>query len=146
MPGIDLTAIVGVVTDLVLLDTVRISRPGGDQVFDPETGEYAYPEGETVYEGIGAVQPAGTAAEVVSVPTPNLPWVAETRSKYRLLTPLTSPPAEKDMLVTVVQVHQPGGDLALLNRQWRVQDPGGVGTLGVVRTTAIDQIQQTREV
>jgi hypothetical protein len=50
------------------------------------------------------------------------------------------------MLVTVVQVHQPGGDLALLNRQWRVQDPGGVGTLGVVRTTAIDQIQQTREV
>lgn len=147
MPGIDLSSIVGVVTDLVLLDTVRIARPApGGPVFDQNTGEYTYPEAETVYEGIGAVQPAGSAAEVVSVPTPNLPWVAETRSKYRLLTPLTAPPAEKDMLVTVVQVHQPGGDLALLGRQWRVQDPGGVGTLGVVRTTALDQVQQTREV
>ncbi|MEW2267806.1 DUF6093 family protein [Streptomyces sp. NPDC047868] len=147
MAGLDLSAIVGVVTDLVLLDTVRISRPGtGDPVFDQQTGQYAYPEAETVYEGIGAVQPAGTAAEVVSVPTPNLPWVAETRSKYRLLTPLSAPVAEKDWLVTVVQVHQPGGDLGLLNRQWRVQDPGGAGTLAVVRTTAIDQVQQTREV
>jgi hypothetical protein len=97
-----------------------------------------------VYEGRGAVQVAGTAAEVVSIPGANQPWIPETRSKYRLLTPLDAPVAEKDYLVTVLAVH-PAGDAALLGRQWRVQDPGGAGTMGVLRVTALDQIQQSRE-
>jgi hypothetical protein len=145
MAGLDLSGIAALVDGMILLDTVRITQPaGGPPVFDPNTGEYTYPEAETVYEGRGAVLTAGTAAEVVSIPGANQPWVAETRSKYRLLTPLEAPVAEKDMLVSVVAVHA-GGDLALLGRQWRVQDPGGVGTISVVRTTAIDQVQQTRE-
>jgi hypothetical protein len=60
------------------------------------------------------------------------------------LTPLTAPIAEKDMLVSVIQVH-PGGDLALIGRQWRVQDPSNAGTVAVVRVTGLDQVQQTRE-
>ena len=36
--------------------------------------------------------------------------------------------------------------MALLGRQWRAQDPGGAGTMSVVRITALDQVQQTREV
>ena len=145
MAGLDLSRIAVFVEGLVLLDTVRITCPAaGPPVFNPDTGEYTYPEAEILYEGPGAVQTAGTAAEVVSTPTGSLPWVAETRSKYRLLTPLEAPVAEKDMLVSVIEVH-PGGDLALLGRQWRAQDPGGAGTLGVVRTTAIDQVQSTRE-
>lgn len=141
-----LTSITQVVEDLIPWDTVRVATPGsGQPVFDDATGQYTYPEGEAVYEGLGAVQTAGTAAEVVSIPGTNLPWAPETRSKYRLLTPLTAPVAEKDQLVTVVAIHE-GGDLALLNRQWRVQDPGGAGTMSVVRTTALDQVQQTREV
>lgn len=144
--ALDLTGITAMVENLIPWDTVRISRPGvGQRVFDPATGKYTYPAGEAVYEGPGAVQVAGTAAEVVSIPGANLPWAAETRSKYRLLTPLEAPAAEKDQIVTVVAVH-PGGDLRLLNRQWRVQDPSGVGTMSVIRTTALDQIQQTREV
>lgn len=145
MAGLDLSGIVALVDDMILRDTIRITQPStGAPVFDPDTGEYVYPEPDLVYEGRGAVLTAGTAAEVVSIPGASQPWVAETRSKYRLLTPLTAPVAEKDMLVSVVAVH-PGGDLALLDRQWRVQDPGGAGTIGVVRTTAIDQVQQTRE-
>jgi len=143
--ALDLSGITKVVEALIPWDTVRISTPsGGPPVFDTTTGQYTYPEAEPVYEGDGAVQSAGTPAEVVSIPGVNLPWVPETRSKYRLLTPLASPVAEKDMLVTVVQIHQ-GGDLALLGRQWRVQDPGGAGTMSVVRVTALDQVQQTRE-
>jgi hypothetical protein len=46
--------------------------------------------------------------------------------------------------VTVLTVH-PAGDAALLGRQWRAQDPGGAGTMGVLRVTALDQIQQSRE-
>jgi hypothetical protein len=141
---LDLTGITAVVEDLIPWDTVRISRPAGQRTFNPATGKYEYPAGETLYEGRGAVQTAGTAAEAVSIPGANLPWTAETRSRYRLLTPLRAPEAEKDHIVTVVAIH-PGGDLALLDRQWRVQDPAGVGTMGVLRVTALDQIQQTRE-
>lgn len=144
--ALDFTGITKVVEDLIPWDTIRISNPStGPRVFDPETGQYTYPEPETLYEGRGAVQTAGTAAEVVAIPGLNLPWTPETRSKYRLLTPTDAPVAEKDQIVSVVSVHE-GGDLALLDRQWRVQDPGGAGTISVVRTTAIDQVQQTRQV
>ena len=144
--ALDLSGITKVVEDLIPWDTIRISAPApGQPVFDPGSGEYVWPEAEHLYEGRGAVQVAGTAAEVVSIPGANLPWLGETRSKYRLLTPLEAPVAEKDHLITVVAIHE-GGDLALLGRQWRVQDPGGVGTMSVVRITALDQVQQTREV
>lgn len=144
--ALDLSGITKVVEDLIPWDTVRITDPApGQPVFNEETGEYVWPEAETLYEGRGAVQTAGTAAEVVAIPGANLPWIPETRSKYRLLSPLAAPVAEKDQLVTVVAIHQ-GGDLALLGRQWRVQDPSGAGTMSVVRVTALDQVQQTREV
>lgn len=144
MAGLDLGPIATLVEGMVMLDTVRITRPaGGAPVFNEDTGQYEYPAGGTVYEGPGAVQTA-SAAEVAAIPGANLPWAAETRSRYRMLTPLTAPAAEKDMLVTVVAVHA-GGDLELLDRQWRVQDPSGAGTLGVARTTALDQVQATRE-
>jgi hypothetical protein len=144
--GLDLTGIARIVEDQIIpWDTVRISRPStGRPVFDPVSGQYSSPVAETVYEGRGAVQPAGTAAEVVAVPSAVQAWVPETRSKYRLLTPLSAPVAEKDMLISVIAVH-PGGDLALLGRQWRVQDPSGAATLSVLRVTAIDQVQQTRQ-
>ncbi|WP_037688140.1 DUF6093 family protein, partial [Streptomyces scabiei] len=120
-----LTNITQVVEGLIPWDTVRISRPApGQPVFNDTTGEYAWPEAETVYEGRGAVQTAGTAAEVVSVPGANQPWTAETRSKYRLLTPIDAPVAEKDHLISVVAIHA-GGDQQLIGRQWRAQDPGG---------------------
>ncbi|MFK8851254.1 DUF6093 family protein [Streptomyces sp. Ac-502] len=146
MAGLDLTQIARVVEDLILLDTVRIARPGtGAPVFDPDTGEYTYPEAATVYEGPGAVQAASAATGNTSLPVPNLPWPAETRSPYRALTPLSAPIAEKDMLITVVSVHA-GGDAALLGRQWRAQDPSLAGTLSAVRVTFLDQVQQSREV
>lgn len=144
MASIDLSGIARVVEDLLLLDTVRLSRPGGAPVFDQETGEYVYPQEEAVYEGRGAVQVSGTPGGVTSLPVPNLPWADETRSRYRLFTPLAAPVAERDMLVTVVGVHR-GGDLALIGRQWRVQDPSIAGTLGAVRITGLDQVQQAQE-
>jgi hypothetical protein len=145
MAGIDLSGIAKMIEGMVLLDTLRITRPGaGTPVFDPETGEYVYPESDVVYEGPGAVMMAGPPAGVSVLPSQNLPWVDETRSRYRALTPLSAPIAERDMLVSVVAVHA-GGDMALIGRQWRAQDPSVVGTLSAVRITGLDQIQQTRE-
>ncbi|MFE1949923.1 DUF6093 family protein [Streptomyces sp. NPDC059524] len=140
MAGLDLSGLVPIVEDLLLQDVVRIALPAsGEPELDPATGLYTHPVGDIVYEGKGAVQSAYTADVTASTPNTNLPWVAETRSRYRMFTPLSVPIAEKDTIVTVVQVHA-GGDVTLLGRQWRVQDPSIGGTLGVVRITMLDQI------
>ena len=140
MTGLNLSGLVPVVEELLLQDTVRITVPStGKGVFDQATGKYVYPEPEVVYEGPGAVQSAYTADVTASTPNVNLPWVSETRSRYRMFTPLTAPIAVKDTIATVVSVHE-GGDTALLGRSWRVQDPATAGTLGVVRITMLDQI------
>jgi hypothetical protein len=141
MAGLDLSGIASVVEDLILLDVVRFTTPGaGQPVFDPATGRYTYPEGDILYEGKGAVQ-SGALPESAAAMVGTLPWVNETMSKYRAFTPLSAPVAARDTIVTVVQVH-PGGDLTLLGRQWRSQDPSMASTLGVVRVTGLDQIQQ----
>lgn len=143
--ALDLSGITTIVEALIPWDTVRIATPAtGTPVFDPATGQYQWPEQTVIYQGRGAVQLAGTPGGVSALPAPGLPWVDETRSKYKLLSPLDAPVAERDMLVSVVAVHD-GGDAALLGRQWRVQDPGAAATMGVVRVTSLDQVQQTRE-
>lgn len=145
MAGLDLSGIAALVQDLILLDTVRFTTPAaGTPVFDPDTGLYTYPEGDVIYEGPGAVQVSGTSDGVTAMPLPNLPWTDETRSRYKALTPRTAPIAQRDTLVTVVAVHS-GGDPTMLGRQWRALDPSVGGTLGVVRITGLDQIQQNGE-
>lgn len=143
MAGLNLGPIAAVIETLVLLDTVRISEPGaGPPAFNDDTGEYTYPEAAVVYEGPGAVQ-AGGVGGTDAVPVAGLPWSDETRSRYWLRTPLAAPVAGRDHIVTVVSVH-PGGDTALIGRQWRCQDPGQASTLVAVRSTPIDQIQQAQ--
>lgn len=145
MAGLDLSSVATFLEGFLLLDTVRISHPGaGAPVFNPSTGEYEWPDQAPLYEGPGAVQVAGTPGGISAIPGTNLPWVPETNSKYVAFTPLSAPTAEKDMLVSVVAVHD-GGDPALLGRQWRVQDPAVASTLTVVRITGLDQVQQTRQ-
>lgn len=145
MAGLDLSGVADFLGSFLLVDTVRFATPAaGKPVFDKATGRYAYPQGEVFYEGPGAVQASGTPGGVSSLPVAGLPWSDETRSRYRALTPLEAPVAERDTIVTVVAVHE-GGDLSLIGRQWRAQDPSVVGTLGVVRITGLDQVQQTRE-
>ncbi|MET8571780.1 DUF6093 family protein [Streptomyces sp. NPDC004783] len=144
--AIDLTGVLANVTTLVegmlLLDTVRFASPGGGQpVFDPEKGEYVYPEGAVLYEGPGAVQ-SGSLPETASAVVATQPWVNETTSKYKAFTPLTAPTAARDTIVTVVRVHA-GGDQTLVGRQWRAMDPSQGGTLGVIRVTSLDQLQQS---
>ncbi|MFD8488625.1 DUF6093 family protein [Streptomyces sp. NPDC059712] len=143
--AVDLARILANVTPLVegllLLDTVRFAAPGGPPVFNPDTNSYDVPEGVTLYEGPGAVQ-SGSLPESSSAVVATQPWVNETTSKYKAFTPLTAPIAARDTIVTVVQVHA-GGDQTLVGRQWRAMDPSQGGTLGVVRITSLDQLQQS---
>ncbi|WP_330328179.1 DUF6093 family protein [Streptomyces pseudovenezuelae] len=144
MPGLD-AALAGVKTwigENLLVDTVRVDLPAtGEPVLDPATGNLTRPTGETLYEGPGAVQGGTAQSEISATPGALQPWTQETKSRYRLLTPLSAPIAPKDAIVTVIQVHNPA-NAALIGRSWTCQDPGRAGTVEVVRITPLDQNQQ----
>ncbi|MFF7476677.1 DUF6093 family protein [Streptomyces sp. NPDC008092] len=143
MAGLDgiLSGVVTWIETNLLVDTVRITLPPTDDpVLNRSTGQLEYPEGETLYEGLGAVQGGIAQSEVSSIPTANQPWAQETHSRYRLMTPLDAPIPPKDAIVTVVQVHNPAR-ADLIGRSWLCQDPGIAATTEVVRITALDQNQ-----
>jgi hypothetical protein len=146
MAGLD-SALAGVVTWIqgnLLVDVVRVERPaGGDPVLDPATGRLTNPEPDIVYEGIGAVVSTGAPGGINALPSSTLPWVQETTSPARLLTPLDAPIPARDDIVTVVEVHNPA-NTALIGRTWVCQDPGRASTVEVVRTTPLDMKQAAR--
>ena len=145
MPGLDsaLAAATRWIVDNVLVDTVRITRPAaGGPVYNPDTGQNEYPEGTIVYEGPGAVQGGTSQFEMTAVPDAGQMWRTETRSRYRLLTPLEAPMAAKDDIVTVVTVHSPR-NTGLIGRTWIAQDPGRASTLEAIRVTPLDQNEVT---
>ncbi|MFF7795545.1 DUF6093 family protein [Streptomyces sp. NPDC007991] len=146
MAGLD-AALAGVTAWIgtnLLVDTVRITLPAtGEPVLNDDTGLLEYPPGGVLYEGPGAVQGGTAQSEISATPDAGQPWVQETKSRYRLLTPLTAPVAPKDALVTVVTVHNPART-ALIGRSWTCQDPGRAGTVEVVRITPLDQNQAPR--
>jgi hypothetical protein len=143
MTGLD-AALAGVtawIGENLLVDTVRITLPAtGEPVLNEDTGELVRPEGEVLYEGPGAVQGGTAQSEISATPGGLQPWTQETKSRYRLLTPLTAPIAPKDATVTVTAVHNPD-NTALLGRSWTCQDLSRAGTVEVVRITPLDQNQ-----
>lgn len=143
MAGLDtiLAGVVGWIETNLLVDIVRITAPPtGEPVLNETTGQLEYPQGAVLYEGPGAVQGGIAQSEVTSVPNAGQPWAQETRSRYRLMTPLEAPIAPKDAVVTVVQAHDPTRT-DLIGRSWICQDPGIAATTEVVRITALDQNQ-----
>lgn len=143
MAGLDeiLAGVTAWIDQTLLIDTVRITLPpSGEPVLNQDTGQLEYPDGDVLYEGPGAVQGGIAQSEVSSVPNAGQPWAQETRSRYRLMTPLEAPIAPKDAIVTVVQVHNPART-ELIGRSWICQDPGIAATTEVVRITALDQNQ-----
>ncbi|MER6844851.1 DUF6093 family protein [Streptomyces platensis] len=129
----------------LLVDTVRITLPTtGAPVYNPDTGQNEYPPGDVLYEGPGAVQGGTAQSEISSMPDAGQMWVGETKSRYRLMTPLSAPLAPKDAIVEVIGVHNTA-NLALLGRSWTAQDPARAATTEVVRITPLDQNQAPRE-
>ncbi|MEU9703110.1 DUF6093 family protein [Streptomyces sp. NPDC047981] len=145
LPGLD-TALAGVVRWIdtnLLVDTVRVTLPAtGEPVFNPDTGELEYPSGTVLYDGPGAVLSASTQGDLVAITDANLPWTPETKSRYRLFTPLAAPDFPKDAQVTVTAVHNPAQD-GLLGRSWMCTDVTVAGTVQAVKVTPLDQNRGT---
>ncbi|MCB8906779.1 MULTISPECIES: DUF6093 family protein [unclassified Streptomyces] len=137
--GLTLGAVSAIVEKKILTSKIRIYRPG-EPVFNPDTGQYEPGPPVTVYEGPGAVFPAGGPSVVLHLA--GQAYVDDTPSRYRLLTPLSAPVASREDTVTVVEA----ADAAAIGRTWRVLDLGDTSTLSVVRTTWVDQITQATEV
>lgn len=147
MPGLDeaLAAAAGIISDLVLRDTVRIRRPStAPPVLDPTTGVVTTPDPTTVYEGPGAIQADSSQSGYNGWPASGEAWVTETKSMSRLLTPLGAPLAQQDDLVDVTAVHDPA-NTALIGPVWLATDPARANTLEAVRITPLDRRQQPRQ-
>ncbi|WP_172387346.1 DUF6093 family protein [Streptomyces sp. MNP-20] len=134
--GLTLKAVGAIVEKKILTDTVKIFR-AGEPVFNPDTGQYEPGPPVTVYEGPGAIFPAGGPSMVLHLA--GQPYVNDTPSRYRLLTPLSAPVASREDKVTVLASR----DAPAAGRTWRVLDIGETSTLPVVRTTWVDQNTQT---
>ena len=141
MAGLD-AALAGVtrwIGKTLLIDTVRITRPGtGEPVLNTETGQLDYPQGETLYEGPGAVVPSSGTTERAAVSDAGQPWTQQAKLAYFLLTPLTAPIPEENAVVSVVEVHDTTRT-SLLGRTWQCSGPGMASTVEVVRKTPLDQ-------
>ncbi|MFF9204253.1 DUF6093 family protein [Streptomyces sp. NPDC014986] len=135
MSMLDLSFLGALVQDLVMGDTVRISRPAGPPVLNPATGELEDPPPLIVYEGPGALFDASTAPGITA-PAANQPYPDDPRTAYRLITPADAPVAERDDTVQVLQAEQ---DPALLGRTWRCTQPGQAATVIAVRVTWVDE-------
>lgn len=133
--GLTLGAVSAIVENKILTNKIRIYRPG-EPVFNPDTGQYEPGPPVTVYEGPGAVFPAGGPSVVLHIA--GQAYVDDTPSRYRLLTPLSAPVASREDTVAVVQSE----DESAIGRTWRVIDIGETSTLSIVRTTWVDQNTQ----
>jgi hypothetical protein len=141
MRGLDraLAGVVAWIGDKLLVDTVRVVLPAtGEPVFDPDTGELTYPDDTVLYSGDGAILAASAQGDLLAIADSQLPWTTETKSRYRLLTPLDGPAFPKDAQVTVTAVHNPA-NTALIGRSWIVADESRAATVEAVRITALDQ-------
>lgn len=132
---LDLRFLGDLVEDLVMGDTIRISRPGGPPVLNPDTGELEPPPPRVIYEGPGAVLDS-TATPGITVPVAGQPYPDDPKTPYRLLTPTAAPVADRDDTVRVVRAAQ---DPALLGRTWRCTQPGLAATVIAVRVTWLDE-------
>ncbi|MFH8483605.1 DUF6093 family protein [Streptomyces sp. NPDC018055] len=140
MIGLDdaLKGAVSFIAKNLLIDTVRITLRGVDEpILNTTTGGLEYPEGDTLYEGPGAVfAPTGTMQRSATQDAVQ-PWVQQQGLGYFLLTPLSAPVPPENALVSVVQVHDPKRT-ALLGRTWQCSAPGSASTVEVVRRTNLD--------
>ncbi|MGM9465382.1 DUF6093 family protein [Streptomyces murinus] len=120
----------------LLLDVVRVTRPTGTPVLDPETGLLGPVPVELVYEGAGAL--LSGHGQVTAEGIVGKQWLDDTVSWYRLLTPLAAPvPARYDRVeVTVAR----SGSAATGGRVWQVLDPAEASTVELVRVTRLDEI------
>ncbi|MFJ1837842.1 DUF6093 family protein [Streptomyces sp. NPDC088175] len=132
---LNLSALGALVEDLIMGDTVQISRSAGPPVLNPDTGELDDPPPLVVYDGPGAVLDS-TTAPGITAPVAGQPYPDDPRITYRLITPAGAPVADRDDTVRVLRAAK---DPALIGRTWRCTQPGRAASVIAVRLTWLDE-------
>lgn len=135
MSLLDLSALGALVEDLIMGDTVQISRSVGPPVLNAGTGELEDPPPLVVYDGPGAVLDS-TTAPGITAPVASQPYPDDPRTTYRLITPAGAPVADRDDTVRVLRAAK---DPALIGRTWRCTQPGRAASVIAVRLTWLDE-------
>jgi hypothetical protein len=135
--ALDLRALGTLVHDLVMGDTIRITRPGGPPVLNPDTDQLEPPPPTVIYEGPGAVLSASSMPGLTT-PAAGQDWPDDSADPYRLLTPLDTPTAARDDTATVLTAAY---DPTLISRSWRCVRPSQGSSIIAVRITWLDQNQ-----
>ncbi|MEV7123978.1 DUF6093 family protein [Kitasatospora griseola] len=132
----DLETVRQVLETTVMVDQVRIARPTGTPVLDPDTGLVGPTPTTTVWEGPGAVLSAHGLAAVEHLVGGR--WLEDTASWYGLVTPLAAPTSQRGDLVAVTAAASPNAGTA--GRAWQALDPGEASTVAVARVTRLDEV------
>ncbi|MFJ4010912.1 DUF6093 family protein [Streptomyces sp. NPDC090026] len=135
MTLLDLRALGQFVEELVMGDTVRITRSAGPPVLNPATGDLEEPPPLIVYEGAGAVLDASAAPGIIA-PVAGQPYEDDPKNPYKLFTPADAPVATRDDTVHVLRAAY---DPALIGRTWRCNQPGQASTIIAIRVTWLDE-------
>ncbi|TQF05558.1 hypothetical protein E6W39_29180 [Kitasatospora acidiphila] len=133
---VDLGAVRQHLETTVMVDRVRISRPTGIAVLDPETGLVGPVPVVLVWEGPGAVLSAHGLTTVEQLVGGK--WLDGSASWYGLVTPLSASLPQRGDLVSVVSAAS--ATAGTVGRTWQVLDPAEASTVEVARVTRLDEI------
>ncbi|MER7118450.1 DUF6093 family protein [Streptomyces goshikiensis] len=113
-------------------DWVKVTRPAGEEVLDPESGVLAPAAPLVVYEGRAGLYPQ---QEKIRSRGRTGAWVEEVRAGYKLILPPAAPElADLDTVLVVKSV-----DEQARGRTYEVTTLGEVSSFPVIRTVWLEQ-------
>ncbi|MEV7579048.1 DUF6093 family protein [Streptomyces erythrochromogenes] len=113
-------------------DKVRVTRAGGEEVLDPETGELVPAVPLVVFEGKAGLYPQ---QEKIRSRGRDGAWTEEVRAGYRLLLPVDAAELEEHDEVLVVEAR----DAQAVGRTYEVTTLGEVSSFPMLRTVWLEQ-------
>lgn len=114
-------------------DMVRVTRDGGEDVLDPETGRLIPGHDTVVYDGQAGLY--GRQERIRSRTGREGAWLEEVRPAYRMLCPLSAPELREGDTVSVEQAV----DEHAVGRTYRVSALDEVSSFPVVRTVWLEE-------
>ncbi|MFI0912497.1 DUF6093 family protein [Streptomyces abikoensis] len=118
-------------------DQVRVTRPSGEDVLDPLTGELRAGEERVVYDGKAGLYRG--QERIRSRSGHDGAWAEEVRPGYRMLLPVDAPEVAEADTVHVVAAR----DQHAVGRLYDVMAMGEVSSFPVVRTVWLEEHNRT---
>lgn len=135
-PMVDLagprTRVERLITDNGFGVEIQENRGVGDDIFDPDTGQWVSPPGTVIWSGYGLVgTPTGGTGTEGFAPYANYDATC--------LVPLDTPAIPEGSILVVLDVRT-GGDLTMLGTRWLIEHTGA-GAMAVARVLGLADLR-----